>query len=93
MVAYMSEEYVDAYFLTTKGTALNQETYWKIVVEGEADYYFRFIQIQDSTGGLYGQIQDEVGHKGIDPNMFDQEEVVQITDPQEIALAMLAIHG
>jgi len=83
----------DPYFCTFKGTDINRETYWRIKTPGQPDYYFRFVEIQDSAGGLYAQIQDEVGYKGVHTGMFDQAEVEEVTDPEEIALAMLAIHG
>jgi hypothetical protein len=83
----------DPYFRTCGGTDLQQETYWSIRNPDHGDYYFRFVELQDSAGGLTALIQDEVGYKGLYVDFFDHISVEAVTDPQELALAMLAIHG
>jgi hypothetical protein len=89
----MSEEYVEAYFITSKGTALNQETYWRISSDDWPDFYLRFVEIEDSPGGFGAIVQDSTGFSKIHPTLFDQDYIAEITDPEELALAMLAVHG
>lgn len=83
----------DPYFRTCGGVDIRQETYWRIEVEGKESWYFRFIELFDSAGGMAALIQDEVGTKTMSLHFFDDEHVNEVTDPEEIALAMLAIHG
>jgi len=85
--------WLDAYFITTKGTCLNKDTYWIIKKEGQEPWYIRFIQIEDTAGGLSAVVQDESGYANMTPCFFDLSYVSELKDPDEIALAMLAIHS
>ena len=80
------------YYCTPGGLEVNPETYW-IIHHEEGDHYFRFVELQDSAGGLAALIQDSVGYKLFHADFMDYLEVEQITEPEELALVMLAIHG
>jgi len=89
------------YFVTDQGRKLDKDTYWRYT-EGSlrskafndiGPYLFRLVEIQDSVAGLIALIQDEWGYSRVSPNFFDLDNMVQITDPQELALVMLTVHG
>lgn len=83
----------DPYFRTCGGTDLQRETYWVVKQTDQPDYCFRFVEVQDTPGGLAALIQDDTGYMSLDTGIFDQDFVEQLTDPEIIALAMLSIHG
>lgn len=89
----MSSKDTDPYFRTCGGRDLRQEAYWVVKQTDQPDYCFRFIEIRDGAGGLHAVIQDEKGYTTLDIDIFDQDFVEELTDDEEIALAMLVIYG
>jgi hypothetical protein len=81
------------YFRTCGGRDLYQDTYFVVHSEDGTDHFYRFVEIQDSAGGLGAVLQDEYGFLTYNTNVFDEGVLELLTDPQDIALAMLAIHG
>jgi hypothetical protein len=61
--------------------------------EDGTDYFYRFVEIQDSAGGLAAILQDEYGTLTYNTNVFDEGVLELLTDPEDIALAMLVLHG
>jgi hypothetical protein len=82
----------EPYYCTPEGLEIEPETYWRINHE-DGDHYFRFVELQDSAGGLAATIQDEYGYRTMAPDFMDYLSVDRITEPELLALVMLAIHA
>lgn len=83
----------DVYFRTCGGRDLTPDTYFVVHSKDGADYFYRFVEMQDGAGGLVAVLEDEYGCLTYNPDVFDQGHLEELTDDQDIALAMLAIHG
>lgn len=83
----------DVYFRTCGGRDLTPNTYYVVHSEDGSDHFYRFVEIQDGAGGLHAILQDQYGCLTYDTGVFDQNVLELLTDEQDIALAMLAIHG
>ena len=83
----------DPYYITDKGVRLEQDTYWMVELPDKEPWPFRFVEINDGPGGLHAVIQDHVSYLPLSLHFFDHVNVRRITDPEEIAMVMLTVHG
>lgn len=89
----MSSNPIDCDFLTSGGTKLRFGSYWRWHgSDAEPPWYFRLEKIQDSAGGLHAVIFTQEGRTvGVHLDMFDSDQITEITDEDELALVLLAM--
>ena len=83
----------EPYYVFDTGRRVEPDTYWCFREESKyGPYYFRLVRIQDGVAGLHAVIQDQWGYSTALAQMFDQEDLQQVTDGKELALVMLQLH-
>lgn len=91
-VSMSSNEDKDPVYITEKGKKLHYGSYWAWETEAEPTWYFRLVCIQDSAGGLHAVIETPTSSAvGVHLPMFDSDQIREVTDESEIAMAALQL--
>lgn len=84
----------DPYYTTEGGIDLYEGSIWAWENHENCEpvWYFRFVQIQDSSSGLHAVIYTQDGnHVGVHLPMFDSPQIREVTDEDEIGFALLVL--